>query len=73
MLAASNEEARFLRHPISLLTSYLESAHFREQREKKQIQRLQKGIKLGQQATGTSLLDEQDNLKVLLGELSGMK
>lgn len=35
LLAVSNEEARFVRQPINLLTSYLESAYFREQREKK--------------------------------------
>ena len=51
LLAVSNEEARFLRHPISLLTSYLESAYFREQREKKQIQKLQKNITLGHQSS----------------------
>ena len=35
--AVNNEEARFLRQPINMLTSYLESTYFREQRDKKQI------------------------------------
>ena len=33
--AVNNEEARFLRQPINMLTSYLESTYFREQRDKK--------------------------------------
>ena len=46
MLAINNEEARFVRQPVSLLCSYLESQYFREQRDKKQMHELSKGIKV---------------------------
>ena len=35
MMAFNNDEARFVRQPVTMLCSYLESQYFREQRDKK--------------------------------------
>ena len=37
LMDVNNEQARFLRQPVGLLSSYLESAYFRATRDKKQI------------------------------------
>ena len=72
LLAVGNEEARFLRQPINLLTSYLESSYFRDQREKKQINLLQKNVNFRDYTFRIPALDYLGHLKILFGE-AGMR
>ena len=68
MMAFNNDEARFLRQPVTLFCSYLESNYFREQREKKQKRELQKGNKGGFEKGPIKLPLDLSQLKILFGK-----
>ena len=70
MMAFNNEEARFLRQPVTLLCNYLESQYFREQRDKKQMRELKKGVKSTHQKGTLRLPLDLSQIKALFGQTS---
>ena len=69
MMSYNNEEARFVRQPVSMLCNYLESPYFREQRDKKQMRQLKKGSKAVNKHKGTLRLPlDLSQIKALFGQ-----